>query len=281
LADILSLNDAYSTTRRVTKTLPEFDVILLYPENVKQGGLRTKGVFKRSEADRPLITVVTVVYNGAEFLENTIKSVISQTYDNVEYIIIDGGSTDSTLNIIKKYEHCIDYWVSDKDDGIYDAMNKGIKLAGGDWINFMNSGDFFANSGVLSKIKNYLAEDVCLVYGNKVQNGITIKPNDESVLSNGVIMGCHQAMFFNMRGSYRDFLFYKTKYKIYADYDLVNRLFMVFGGFRYVDLNVAVFQGGGVSASVSKQKRLDKYSILYDCYGLRGVIRGLIHKVFK
>ncbi len=82
----------------------------------------------------PLITVITVVYNGEKYLEETIQSVINQTYPNVEYIIIDGGSTDETIDIIKKYEDKIDLWISEKDEGIYDAMNKGIYLATGQWV---------------------------------------------------------------------------------------------------------------------------------------------------
>jgi Glycosyltransferases involved in cell wall biogenesis len=97
----------------------------------------------------PLITVITVVLNGEKTLEETIKSVISQTYPNVEYIIIDGGSTDGTLDIIKKYEDYIDFWVSEPDKGIYDAMNKGIDLATGQWINFMNAGDEFFNDNTI------------------------------------------------------------------------------------------------------------------------------------
>lgn len=129
-------------------------------KKIAEGGLRLQGRFKASTAEKPLITVVTVVYNGAEYLEGTIKSVIQQSYDNVEYIIVDGGSSDGTLDIIGQYEHAIDYWVSEPDKGIYDAMNKGIDLVSGDWVNFMNAGDeFFGNSTI---------KDVCclLISGN-------------------------------------------------------------------------------------------------------------------
>jgi len=100
----------------------------------------------------PLITVVTVVRNGEKTLEETILNVTNQTYKNIEYIIVDGASTDGTLDIIKKYEDRIDYWISEPDKGIYDAMNKGIDLATGEWINFMNAGDVFCDYEVIKKI---------------------------------------------------------------------------------------------------------------------------------
>ena len=86
----------------------------------------------------PKITVVTVVYNGILTLDATIKSVISQTYSNLEYIVVDGGSTDGTLELLKKYNSQISIIISEKDDGLYDAMNKGIALSTGEWICFMN-----------------------------------------------------------------------------------------------------------------------------------------------
>ena len=115
VTNTLCLDEKYSTTRLVTKEKLEivnnpddkFESVLFLPEDVGrkgEGGLRTKKYFKKSFKDKPLISIITVVFNGEQFLEETIQSVINQTYDNIEYIIIDGGSTDGTLDIIKKYE---------------------------------------------------------------------------------------------------------------------------------------------------------------------------------
>ena len=98
------------------------------------------------------ISVVTVCYNAADTIEKTILSVLNQTYHDIEYIIIDGGSTDGTVEIIRKYADKIAYWVSEPDKGIYDAMNKGIEVATGEWINFMNAGDRFYKSDVIKLI---------------------------------------------------------------------------------------------------------------------------------
>ena len=98
------------------------------------------------------ISIITVCFNAVGVIEKTILSVISQTYNDVEYIIIDGGSTDGTLDIVKKYENYIAYWISEPDSGIYNAMNKGVKYATGLYCNFMNAGDFFINEKVLENI---------------------------------------------------------------------------------------------------------------------------------
>lgn len=117
----------------------------------------------------PQVSIITVVYNGADCIEKTIESVLGQTYENIEYIIIDGGSTDKTLSIIKRHEDRIDQWISEPDHGIYDAMNKGIELASGEWLNFMNSGDCFVDNEVLSRTRPYLNNDsVSFIYGDTV-----------------------------------------------------------------------------------------------------------------
>lgn len=175
----ICLDKQYSTTRTVVQKEHVIEsqadgssqTVFFLPENKGregEGGLRTKGYFKRNLENRPLITVVTVIYNGEQFLEETILSVLNQSYDNVEYIIIDGGSTDNTLNIIRKYEHAIDYWISEKDHGIYDAMNNGVKLSSADWINFMNAGDYFNTGDVVFSLSKEIikADDVDVFYSD-------------------------------------------------------------------------------------------------------------------
>ena len=114
---------------------------------------------------RPLVSIVTVVYNGEKHLEESIKSVINQTYDNVEYIIIDGGSTDGTVDIIKKYEDKIDYWVSEKDGGIYDAMNKGIVISHGKIIGIVNADDLIYPDTLAKVSQAFKNDEVMFTYG--------------------------------------------------------------------------------------------------------------------
>ena len=133
-----------------------------------EGGLRAKGLFnKKSEPDKPLVSVITVVKNGKKYLEETIQSVVNQTYDNIEYIAIDGGSTDGTLDIIKKYEDKIAYWVSERDEGISDALNKGIKLSSGEIIGLIHSDDYYASEDVIQSIVNEFNkyQDIKAIYG--------------------------------------------------------------------------------------------------------------------
>jgi glycosyltransferase involved in cell wall biosynthesis len=108
--------------------------------------------------DRPLISIITVVYNDKVWLERTVKSVIKQTYSDIEFIVIDGGSTDGTLDVIRKYEDSINYWASEKDDGLYDAMNKGIFQASGDFVNFLMAGDTIKEKDSLENVSKQLTD---------------------------------------------------------------------------------------------------------------------------
>ena len=150
------LNLSYSTTSRLfrkkfTKNKKKIDL----KNNDKKitGGLRIKRFFKKSLKGKPLITIITVTFNCKKLLEQTIKSVLNLSYDNIEFIIVDGGSSDGTLNTIKKYNNLIDFWISQKDSGIYNAMNKGSKLATGDALFFLNAGDQLINNEFISLIK--------------------------------------------------------------------------------------------------------------------------------
>lgn len=146
--DFFKLDPSYSTTRRLFKSDSLLNLNLFKQDAMVEvggkveGGLRKLGYFKKNSVDKPIITILTVVFNGESFLEASILSVINQEYDNVEYIIVDGGSSDRTLEIIYKYEHLIDYWVSESDRGIYDAMNKALLLASsGAWVLIIGADD--------------------------------------------------------------------------------------------------------------------------------------------
>lgn len=125
----------------------------------KEGGRRTRNVPRESLPGKPLISVITVAFNGAATLQDTIHSVLRQTYDNVEYIVIDGDSADGTLDILHSHDAQIDYWLSEPDAGIYDAMNKGLALASGEIVGFLNSDDFYADATVLEQVARAFQEE--------------------------------------------------------------------------------------------------------------------------
>ncbi len=116
--------------------------------------------------NRPKVSIITVVYNGIAHLEQTIQSVLNQTYDNVEYIIIDGGSTDGTVELIKKYEESIAYWVSESDGGIYDAMNKGISNATGEIVGLINADDWYETGTIEKVVETFQNSEVDVVHGS-------------------------------------------------------------------------------------------------------------------
>lgn len=156
------LDARYATTRRLTRIHPRENAAgpnnFISPAQLFSltgcvcGGLRTHGLFKLSSAEKPLVTVITVVFNGVKTLEETIMSVLEQSYDNVEYLVIDGGSSDGTLELLKKYEFAIDVWSSEEDNGIYGAMNKGLRMAQGKWVALLNADDTYFTRDVLAQL---------------------------------------------------------------------------------------------------------------------------------
>ena len=163
-------------------------------------------------------SIITINYNNKDGLEMTINSVLGQSFQGFEYIIIDGGSTDGSIDIIKKYESRIDYWVSEPDNGVYNAMNKGIRKATGDYINFMNSGDAYHSSSALGTIAGMHSEDDIIIGGYyETEKGAshTIPPQDVTLLTLLKYTINHQATF--IKKSLLDKRLYDESYTIMAD----------------------------------------------------------------
>jgi glycosyltransferase involved in cell wall biosynthesis len=196
-----------------------------------------------------LISIITVVYNGVATLEKTILSVINQTYKNIEYIIIDGGSTDGTIEIIKKYKDKLAYWVSESDKGIYDAMNKGIKKATGELIGIINSDDWYELDCLetIIKYKN-INDDNTVLYG---------------LIRNITGQGCYEIYscspdyffdkmpphptFFIPKPIYDKYGVFNIEYKYCSDYELLLRLKKQNINFYLIEKVLANFRIGGVS----------------------------------
>lgn len=173
---------------------------------------------------KPLISVITISFNAISTIERTILSVLEQTYSNIEYIIIDGGSTDGSVDIIKKYADKINYWVSEPDNGIYYAMNKGIKAASGDWIHFRNCGDYFCCKNSLDLMfQEKVENDVMLLYGDcRVVGKYETKDRQPPILYRSFKKGMpvfHPSTF--VRRDYHLKYLFNTKYKSSSDYEFV------------------------------------------------------------
>ena len=232
-----------------------------------------------SAESKPLITVVTVVCNGEQFLEETIHSVINQTYDNVEYIIIDGGSTDGTLNIIKNYEHTIDYWISEKDKGVYDAMNKGFDCATGRWVIFLNAGDFLVNNDVIKNVVNivsYERSEPDLIYGDKHSKGNLVKATNVGLsLRRGGFFACHQSMLFKRNNRYN------SLFRVFGDFDLISRMYVSGKKFLYVNIPIADYDENGLSSKISYRTRLEKLYCVTRYFGISGIYNSYIKRILK
>jgi glycosyltransferase involved in cell wall biosynthesis len=200
----------------------------------------------------PICSIITVVYNNPVELESTINSVLEQNYLDYEFIIIDGGSSEPTKNIIEKYKDNIDYWVSEPDRGIYDAMNKGIIASKGRWLNFMNAGDVYVDQNVLSDVfkenennENYNSSSFLI--GNTVVDYGGFKRNFVGNIAN-ISLGTqfvHQSVFISKEFNTR--YPYDITQKIAADYQFFYKA--LYNNEPYWELNkdICLFAAGGIS----------------------------------
>ena len=189
-----------------------------------------------------IVTIITVCRNHAQELERTIRSVESQTWQEKEYLVIDGASTDDTPTVIKAHEASITRWVSEPDLGIYDAMNKGVRMAQGEWVIFMNAGDTFASDDTLQRVFGS-PQDADVIYGDVIK-GELVKKADAPRNAHRMFY-CHQSAFVRTR-CLREFPF-DIRHRMSADFKQVKQLYLSGKTFRQLDFPVANFDTQGVS----------------------------------
>ena len=229
LRDAICLSPQYSTTRLLMPLAQNSEPPAAACEI--RGGLRCQGYRKVSfPAERkPLVTIITSVRNGGKHLEESIQSVLNQSYDNIEYILVDGGSTDSTLQILRAHESQIDLWISEPDKGIYDAWNKALSHAHGDWIAFIGSDDVFYGAAVSSYVDflrgqppglEFVSSRVELIRDNQVERVVGAPWNWRTFASYMKIAhpgAMHSRALFERLGCF------DAAYKVSGDYELLLR----------------------------------------------------------
>lgn len=216
----------------------------------------------------PTITIVTVCYNAASSIQNTMDSILNQNYPAIEYLVIDGASTDNTMELVVKMADSFKqkgiqfHYFSEKDRGIYDAMNKGIQYATGKWINFMNAGDGFYASDILMKTfqddpeENFLYGDTIF---QKAFGDILLKPQDIDRLRKHMVF-CHQSVFVPTRVM-KEYPF-GLEYRIAGDYKFFYDYYNRGGSFRYLGYPIAYFESeNGLSSSNTLQAHKEKAQI--------------------
>ncbi len=227
-----------------------------------------------------MVSIITVTYNAEACLEKTVKSVINQTYKDIEYIIIDGGSYDKTLSIINNYRDKIKYWISEPDKGIYDAMNKGLKIAKGDYVNFLNAGDCYYKNNVLSDLFDNLDQSIDLLYGDSYlidQNGVTVRLLKAGVLNRHTVKkgmaACHQSIFIKRQIA----PYYNINYKYNADYNWIIEVVMKNRKILYKEYPVVYYVLDGFSAKYFKKNFIEYIKIVSARFGVFQNIINLPH----
>lgn len=213
-----------------------------------------------------LISIITACFNAEKSIEQTILSVINQTYANIEYIVVDGASNDGTMEIVRKYEDKIDVIISEPDRGVYDAFNKGAKVAKGDYIFYLNADDYFYASDVIQNISHliHLNNEPVLLYGGvlsvdeaKGYEWIVNKEIAYEEIMKGMMIP-HQAAFLKTAVLLEMALF-DTRYKIVSDYDLICKVYKKYNHLVcYCPILVSVFRSDGISSQFSNIEKIGK-----------------------
>lgn len=250
---------------------------------VFSGGRRFSQDSPPVSVPEPLVSIIIPSYNCIQTIEKALQSAIAQEQVDKEIIVIDGGSTDGTIEILKKYETHIDYWVSEPDGGVYDAYNKGIDLALGDWLYFLGADDWLFSTDVLKKVF-FRKPEGKMVYGN-VYFGDQMLLYDGKFEKNKLMRKniCHQAAFYH-----RDvFLLlgkYDISYRICADWILNMKCFKFKSEIRpeYKDLEIAYYSNSGVSTKIEDTKFICDYErIIYMNLGIYYWINIVYEKYFN
>jgi len=226
----------------------------------------------------PKISIITVVYNSEKLIERTIKSVLGQTYNNVEYIIIDGASKDNTLSIIKSYEAKLSKWISEPDNGLYDAMNKGLSIATGDYVCFLNSGDELYNATIVENIVASMNGLPDVIYGETVivdenRNNIGMRrleaPKNLNAKSfkYGMLV-CHQSVYVKRLIADN----YNLQYKITADFEWVLSALEKAKNIHNTGLVHTRFLDGGLNKKNIRRALTERFQIMVAHYGLFSTI---------
>ena len=210
------------------------------------------------------ISIITICFNSSKTIEKTFQSIKNQSYQNLEYIVVDGGSSDDTLKIIKNYSSCISNYISESDKGLYDAMNKGISMATGDIIGILNSDDIFVDNYVLEKVaKFHTKNSIDASVGNitqfnkndKVIRKYSAKNWSPNKLKIG-FMPAHPAIFFK-RDLFENYGKYRLDFASGADYELIIRFFLRNKiTWKYSDITTTAMLIGGISSSGYKSYKL-------------------------
>ena len=238
-----------------------FNDLNFSPNADQDGGLRKINKFKVSSKNYPLISIITAVYNNEKYLKECLNSIYNQSYKNFEHIIIDGGSTDKTLNILKKYNNKIDYWCSKKDKGIYDAFNLGMKLSKGDIICFVNSDDqFYSDKTLYYAHRAFKQNEIDFIFGPvKKHWGLLYGYKPHKIYWSWGFYSSHSTGFFIKRNSAKIVGLYNLKYKYSSDYDYFYRMIVKkkLKGIGTSKKHIyGIFRRGGFS---SKVKFLDHF----------------------